>query len=511
MESEWSQICASVWCVLSVSQSTSSGGKRTVIGRYNGAVLTRCCGSGEERAEKDDCMADWLDAEQHANNAQDHFESGRWAEAEASLRRALDIDDEQPHWHHQLGVILELTGRDAEAVESFELATQHAPDDVEPHLAAASALRRTGDLSRSIDHYVAVTKLEPESDAAWAGLIEACASAGKHEDAEMYFYMSETALHRPSSVCLQEMGISLAMRASWKKAAWCLEESLRHGPKRGRACARLAGVYLELGREADALAIFDQLEPAQVVDPDVALAHADLLEQTGRYKTALEVLQRVMQFDPTNVAAHYQFGRLAMRAGQYQQAALAFQLVRRLDPNHLAVDAALGEAMLQLGQAGDARTLLASAARRMGATREITESSHGRHMLTRLSELLLRADLASDAARLLDILVRNDADSGLDRLRNLAEARFRAGDLKGGRAASRRVLRHDPTCVASIHNLALVSLLEERHDEAAAWIARGRAIDRRDEGLRQLRVRLLIGRCVCWGRRLLGCHRDGNH
>ena len=43
-----------------------------------------------------------------------------------------------------------------------------------------------------------------------------------------------------------------------------------------------------------------------------------------------------------------------------------------------------------------------------------------------------------------------------------------------GRAASRRVLRHDPMCIASIHNLALVSLLEGHLSEAAGWIARGR-------------------------------------
>lgn len=502
------RFCAFVVLRRLKSQSTPSTHDQSVFGRYNGLVLASGCRCGEARPEKDCRMADWIDAEQHANNAQDHFESGRWAEAEASLRRALDIDDEQPHWHHQLGIILELTGRDVEAVESFELATHHAPDDVEPHLSAASALRRTGDLSRSIDHFIAVTKLESDSETAWAGLIEACSAAGRHEDAETHFYMAETYLKHSSGLCLQEMGISLAMRGMWKKAAWCLEEALRHGPKRGRACARLAAVYLELGREADALAIFDRLEPAQIVDPDVALAHAELLEQTGRHKSAIEVLQRVMQLDPTNVAAHYQFGRLAMRGGQYQQAALAFQLVRRLDPNHFTVDAALGEAMLRLGQTGDARTLLASASRRMGSTREITESVHGREMLTRLSELLLRADLASDAARLLDILVRNDADGGLDRLRNLAEARFRAGDLKGGRAASRRVLRHEPNCMASIHNLALVSLLEHRLDEAAGWIARGRSIDRRDEGLRQLRVRLLTARCLRWGRCLLGLRSD---
>jgi Flp pilus assembly protein TadD len=56
-------------------------------------------------------MNDWTDAEQHANRAVDLLESGRLAEAEAALRHALAIDADQPEWHHQLGMILEMGGR----------------------------------------------------------------------------------------------------------------------------------------------------------------------------------------------------------------------------------------------------------------------------------------------------------------------------------------------------------------------------------------------------------------
>ncbi len=449
-------------------------------------------------------MADWLDAEQHANNALDYFENGRWAEAEASLRRALDLDDQQPQWHHQLGIILELTGRDSEAIASFVMATTHAPDDVEFHLAAAEAARRTGDLTRSATHFQRAVGIDPSLDEAWASLIEATATAGLHDEAETHFYMAEMQFETHSAKCLAELGISLAARRSWKKAAWCLEESLRDEPRHSRACGRLASVYLELGREDDAMAIFERLEPSQGMEPDIALAHAELLEQTGRFNNAIDVLQRVLQVDPTNTAAHFQFGRLAMRAGQFQQAALALQLVRRLEPTHPSVDAALGEVLLHLGQMGDARTLLSAAARRMQATEGIAGTQDGQAALTHLSDLLLKADLASDAARVLEFLVRSDTEAGLDRLRQLSEARFRADDLKGGRAASRRVLRHDPMCIASIHNLALVSLLEGHLSEAAGWIARGRAIDRSDDGLRQLRTRLFGARAAQWLRGIVG-------
>ena len=77
-------------------------------------------------------------------------------------------------------------------------------------------------------------------------------------------------------------------------------------------------------------------------------------------------------------------------------------------------------------------------------------------------------------------------------LRRLALARFRAGDHEGGIAASRRVVRLDPTCVASMHNLALAALEGGRYRIAAGWIRQGMAIDRHDDELRRLRMRLWL-------------------
>ena len=77
-----------------------------------------------------------------------------------------------------------------------------------------------------------------------------------------------------------------------------------------------------------------------------------------------------------------------------------------------------------------------------------------------------------------------------DLLRQLALARFRAGDREGGAAASRRVLRHEPACIRSMHNLALAALQRNQLRLAAGWIRRGMQVNRHDDGLRRLRMRL---------------------
>ena len=59
---------------------------------------------------------------------------------------------------------------------------------------------------------------------------------------------------------------------------------------------------------------------------------------------------------------------------------------------------------------------------------------------------------------------------------------------------SRKVLRKDPNCLSSIHNLAFGALQRKRYRIASAWIKRGLRISQGDEGLRRIRLRLWLSR-----------------
>ena len=111
--------------------------------------------------------------------------------------------------------------------------------------------------------------------------------------------------------------------------------------------------------------------------------------------------------------------------------------------------------------------------------------------LWRLSNLLLDAGAAQKAVPLLERYIDEEGES-VESLRRLALARYRSGDRDGGTAASRRVLRLQPDCVVSLHNLALAALEERRLRIASGWISRGLAVNRQDDGLRRLRVRLWL-------------------
>ena len=78
-------------------------------------------------------------AEQLVEKAREFFRKGRLGEAEACLRKAIELEPERSAWRLNLGVTLQAAGRGEEALQCFEMACQCAPKHAEPRLAAAMA------------------------------------------------------------------------------------------------------------------------------------------------------------------------------------------------------------------------------------------------------------------------------------------------------------------------------------------------------------------------------------
>jgi tetratricopeptide (TPR) repeat protein len=438
-------------------------------------------------------MDDWLDAEHLANMALELLERGRWSEAEVQLRRAISIDPGQTDWHYHLGLVLEAQGRDLEARDAFDYSIHPAGDTYDAMLASAMASGRLGDWPRATGSLTELLTLDPTCEGAHARLIEAFTKQGLHDEAETAFYMAEQALERPSADCLAQIGSSLALREQWRRASWCLRQALLLDPLLPYARRCLADVLASTGQVQRAVELYEHELRDDPDHLDLLTGYARLLEQLGRLNDAASLLRHALDVDPTNIEVNHRLGLLAMRMDLPDQAAVAFQLVRRLDRAHPTVDRDLANALLRAGLRGDARRLLSGIVQRVREAEDdgCTED-HDRQLA--LISLLLEAELASDAAERVDSLLKRGLRPDVDLWRRIALARFRSGDVDGGRSASRRVLREDASCIRSIGNLAWAALLQGRLQEAHVWIKRGRRIDRDDERLRSLRTRLWVAR-----------------
>ncbi|MDP7070529.1 MAG: tetratricopeptide repeat protein [Phycisphaerales bacterium] len=436
-------------------------------------------------------MSNWLDAETLAGRAEDLFESGRLGEAEAALRQAIAIDQTHPEWHHRLGLILQYAERLPEAMACFDQAAELEPGVADHVDAAATVCLIAGDFDTAAERMERLIRIDPTEPQNWVRLIDAYVDAGRHDEAETSFYLSEMQLSCSTAGCLAAIARSLFLRREWNRAAWCLEEAVRIDPQHLRAHHLLAEVLAASGRIDEATEAFERIVKGSPVDAGVALSWAELLARTNRIDEAGAVLRQIIGIEPTNAHAHFQMAQISMRQRRFQQAALTFQLVHRLDRDYPDCDRLLAECLLHLGQAGDAKRLLCRSVRRL---REITPGRSSEGDLISIGELLLRAELPDEAAYVLNRYRQHHAiepeDAGL--LRMLARARYLSGDLEGGRAISRQILRIDPSCVASVSNLAIVALEQGRLKAAWGWVRKGRRLHPRDEAIRRVRLRILL-------------------
>jgi adenylate cyclase len=84
-------------------------------------------------------------AESFLARAYAHAASDRFAEAELDLRKVLELDPKNGRAWHNLGRAVYHQGKIRQAIESFEKATEHDPDDYESPLLASTMYEAAGD------------------------------------------------------------------------------------------------------------------------------------------------------------------------------------------------------------------------------------------------------------------------------------------------------------------------------------------------------------------------------
>ncbi len=440
-------------------------------------------------------MSKWFDAEEHADRALEMYERGRWAEAETELRKAIALNPDQPEWHFNLGLTLEAAERDAEAMPCYERAVELMPGQLDPLVAAGIVANRLGKYEPAIKWFQRALRVDSHCELAYAHQIESYVRLGDHDEAETTFYLAQQALEDRSAHCLAMVAESLMQQRRYDRAEWCLWQSLRIDPTIPRLRARLGAVYAATGRPHRALQMFLRDLRDDPGNIDTLLEYGEALIDLGRMPEASEKFRRILELEPANVDAHFRLGDIALASGHYEQAHLEFELVLKLDTHFPRVRTVLAEALLRRGDVDAARPHLSDELDILRAGDATAEPGID---LNHFGGLLLEAGMPAEAADALERALVRDGDRA-EVLRRLSLARFRAGDREGGVTASRRVVRLDRECVVSMHNLALAALEDGRLRIAAGWIRQGLEVDRHDDGLRRLRMRLwmkLIARAI---------------
>ena len=433
--------------------------------------------------------------EQHANRAREMLRQGRLKDAERELRAAVASDPTRGDWMLQFGWTLEAIGRHEEALQQYRQSATLLPTARDPRLAQGVLLGKLNRHAEAATALEATLRIDPKCETAASLLIRAFAQAHRHEEAETAYYMALDSIKKPATAHL-EIARSLLARGDLKRAEHCFRRAIAEGPSLGGARTELARVLLLADRPAETGPLLAEEFRRGGVPSPAALEAARIHLACNRVPEAIQILEQLARVEPSNPRLHLLLARAMRRRADLVRALRHTEVASRLaaDLPGLATEAAL--VGLARGFNDDARGLLAKELDARGAPSDRVD-------LIEVVGALLTVGLADRAEKALyarfgpDVLRARPDDAEV--LRLAARIALERGDLRLGRALSRRLFRLDPGSIVAIHNLALIALSRRRFGPAWNWIARGRRLDPSDPGIRKLRTLWFWKRCWPFG------------
>lgn len=447
-------------------------------------------------------MNEWSNAEHHAEQARQFYETGQWDKALNELKLALAVNPHHSDWHFGMGLILEAMQRYEEAVASFEQVVRLRGDDIEAMLHQADDLIRIGHSSRAIEVLEAVSRIDPDCEPAYCHRIAAYAQIDEHDQAEQMFYMAQQ-ITEDCPRCFDHIAYSLAARDDMERAIWCWQRALRIDPHYPDANANLGRAHWQRGQLDLARHFFLQHLREEPGDMTVLMQLGALLIEMDRLPEAREKFHRVLEQDPTVADAHLHLGELALLEGQLESASAEFEMTQRLDPDRPGVSLGLAKIALRRSRPDLARHFVQA---------ELKREGHNPLQIIELSSLLIDLRLPLQAVKLLSPLI-DEADERFalhdDRLATAMLYRGVAWILLGrtetGIVQCRRAVKLAPDNLLAMQNLVLAEVNQGQFKRAAYWLQRATRLKPDDPVLRRLKHRLRRARVsaalrqpLCW-------------
>lgn len=297
-------------------------------------------------------------------------------------------------------------GQYAEALDLSEQALAHDADLGEPHLCRGRALLGLHRLDEAEASLVRACDLLPKSSQPWLVLAE----------------------------------VSLA-RSDFEGVIASLLEALRRDPVDVQARLRLAYLYGETGRVAEAMEQYKRVLERNPRNAEANRQMGLMLARSDRPDEATRYLEQASQIDPGDVQTSLLLGRLYARRRQYALAQEAFENVIQSRGD----DAELRAEMGALYQAQNQDEL---AMRELRRAVELDQTNRDARL--RISAIYEKHGRLDHAAKELEEALRfQPHDLALNR--RLGELYLQRNDLNRALAVYENVVRLDPKC-AEMHN-----------------------------------------------------------
>ncbi len=432
-------------------------------------------------------MDEWIDAESRVERARELYEEGRWAEAAAELRAAIDVNPGNSTWYFNLGLTLEAMNDFPRAREAYEAALKLDPEDVETLNCLGVNLTRLGKYAESLKCFEAIEKLDPSYEPAYCNRIVTYCEIDRHEDAELMFYLARL-FKDECPLCYYNIGTSLHARDETDRAIYCWQQALRLDPDQPQAHARLAEAYWTRGNLSKACEHYQAEMELDGEDANMLLDYGELLLEMNEDAQAEALFRKALEVSPQNVSAHFGLGEVALKRDKLTEALDRFRLVIKLDASLTGAHAKMARVLVKQGKVNEAAKHVVIELRQSGADPQI---------LQELGELLIEAQLSRHASKVLSRLVELRPKDAYAH-HNLAVSYFMMGRYDEGIRHCLNALKYKPNYPLATYNLALAYHQKGDREQAKLYASRALEMDPEDRHIVELAREL--GTAGIWSR-----------
>ena len=271
---------------------------------------------------------------------------GDLGKSEARCRAALEGYPRDVNMMGLLGALLVKMDRREEAEATLRDVIAAAPTFAKPHEDLGILLMLSGRTADALPMLERATRLDPTLERAWFNLGKALAFLGRGKEADAAF---EKCFERSPERRLMALAAEHHKEGRVEEAERLYRRVLRDNPRNVDALRLLALIAADADRADDAEVL---LEKAVEIAPDFNQALVDLgrlRKDQDRFTEALECFDRAIALEPTQPQPHYLRAGTLARASFTYEAIDSYQRCLALRPAHAGALTGLGHVLKAVG------------------------------------------------------------------------------------------------------------------------------------------------------------------
>ncbi|MDP2927698.1 MAG: tetratricopeptide repeat protein [Candidatus Omnitrophota bacterium] len=267
---------------------------------------------------------------------------GRYKEAEAMFKKALQVNPENNDACIYLGDCYQRQGNYSEAEKMFRRAAEINPENAGVYISLGGSYQRQGKYQEAEEMFKKAIEINPENNNAYTPLGECYRIQGNYPKAEAMFKktLQINPNHPEASYALGEC---YRIQGNYPKAEAMFKKALQINPNHPEAPHALGHLYNSQNRYQEAEAMFKK---ALELNPRRASAYdglSSLYNNLARYPEAEAMFKKALELNPQNDVIYTNLGHFYNSQNRYKEAEAMFKKALELNPrNASAYDALEG-------------------------------------------------------------------------------------------------------------------------------------------------------------------------